>query len=134
MHTHTETSRVFIHADNSDQAGGNHPRWRGDDNRELTAFPYLTEIGCDLNENSAVTAINSHLEGVLEKAPSDSIANLLVRKTASGFKAFLHIRSSKQKFKSFTRGRRLSDVVELAIRDVRAQIDKWKETRQLADN
>jgi hypothetical protein len=139
MQSHTskknsvETSRVFIHADNADKEGGNHPHWKGDGDRELTTFPFLSEIDDDLDENTAITAINSHLERVLDKAPSDSTANLLVRKTANGFKAFLRIRSTNRKFKSFISGRRLTEVVEHAIRDVRAQIDAWKETRELAD-
>lgn len=127
-----ETSRVLIHADNSDREGGNHPQWRGEGDEELTRFPFEAELEGDLDEIRGINEINSRLERVLDKAPSDSTANLLVRRTKTGYKAFLRIRSVSRKFKSFVSGRRLMDVVERAIRDVRNQIDDWKENRQLA--
>lgn len=125
--------RILIHADNADREAGMHPQWRGDGDQELTQFPFGKEHENALTNMNGMTEINYHLERVLDKAPSDSTANLLVRKTKDGFKAFLHIRSANQKFKSFISGRRLMDVVEHTIRDVRSQIDDWKSRRQLAD-
>lgn len=127
-----DMSRVMIHADNADREGGTHPRWRGEGDQELTSFPFAAPDG-DFDETKGIHEINAKLERVLDKAPSDSTANLLVRKTKDGYKAFLRIRSTNQRFKSFMSGRRLRDVVERAIKDVRHQIDDWKNTRHLAD-
>jgi hypothetical protein len=81
MQSHTskknsvETSRVFIHADNADKEGGNHPHWKGDGDRELTTFPFLSEIDDDLDENTAITAISS----------ACSIKRLQIRRRTSSF-------------------------------------------------
>lgn len=121
-----ETSRVLIHADNADREGGNHPEWRGD---EAIADGEFAE------EENAMSEINSRLERMLDKAPSDSTANLLVRRTRDGgYKAFLRIRSVNQRFKAFISGKQLRDVVERVIKDVRGQIDEWKENRELIND
>ena len=125
-----DPSRVMIHADNGDLEGGNHPQWKGDDGEELTSFPFANS-NHEFEELDGMIEINARLERMLDKAPSDSTANLLVRKTANGYKAFLRVRSSNRGFKSFITGQRLRDVVERVVLEVRSQIDGWKESRQL---
>jgi len=121
----TDSSRVLIHADNADRGGGNHPEWRGDE----------AIADGEFDDANAMMEINSRLERVLDKALSDSAVNLLVRRTRDGgYRAFLRIRSANQKFKSFISGKRLRDVVETAITDVRTQIDQWKENRELLND
>jgi hypothetical protein len=80
-----------------------------------------------------MSEINSRLERMLDKAPSDSSVNLLVRKTRDGYKAFLKLRSTNTRFTGFIRGNRLIDVVERVIKDVRTQIDDWKLSRTVVD-
>jgi hypothetical protein len=126
----TELSRVMIHADSSDCEGGYHPQWKGEGDKDLSVCPFL-ETGFD--SLSGMSEINSRLERMLDKAPSDSTANLLVRKTNDGYKAFLRIRSANSRFTGFIRGAHLIDVVERVIKDVRGQIDNWKISRQLTD-
>jgi hypothetical protein len=126
----TDSSRILIHADNADREGGNHPLWKGAGDQELTACPFAE---ADLDHMKGMSEINSRLERVLDKAPSDSTANLLVRKTKDGYRAFLKIRSANQRFAGSMSGRRLIDVVERVIKDVRGQIDDWKQHRQLVD-
>jgi hypothetical protein len=132
----TDTSRVLIHADSADREGGNHPHWRGDGDQELTRFPFgEAELDGEIDERNGISEINYRLERCLDKAPSDSSANLLVKKTGTGYRAFLRIRSQNNRcFKSFIQGSRLMEVVERVIGDVRGQIDEWKQTRRLADD
>ncbi len=127
-----EPTRVMIHACSAEGESALHPQWRGHENLELTSCPYSEQDGVkDMSE------INSRLVRLLDKAPSDSSANLLLRKTKDGYKAFFRIRSSaafgEKRFAGFISGRRLIDVVEKVMTDVRSQIDEWKLTRRLAD-
>ena len=125
-----DLSRVMIHADSSDREGGYRPQWKGEGDTALSECPF-EESGFD--SVSGMSEINSRIERMLDKAPSDSTANLLVRKTKDGYKAFLRIRSANSRFTGFIRGRKLIDVVERVIKDVRGQIDDWKSNRQLSD-
>ena len=122
-------NRVMIHASSSEGEAGHQPQWRGQHDREITSCPYSEQDGV-----AAMSEINSRLERILDKAPSDSSANLLLRKTKDGYKAFFRVRSAQQRFAGFISGRRLIDVVERVMKDVRGQIDDWKETRRLADD
>lgn len=130
MKAKDETSRIMIHVDSLDTNNGTHPRWKGADNVELSTCPFED---VSVQSTSEMTAINSRLELMLDKAPSDSSANLLVRKTKDGYKAFLRIRSVNSRFASFIFGAGLIDVVEKVILDVRSQIERWKQTRTLKD-
>lgn len=125
--TSSAPSRILIHASNSDAEGGQHPSWRGESDLEITTVAFNAEDGVDMS------GINAQLERLLDKAPSDSTANLLLKKTKGGYKAFFRIRSAQNRFKGFISGRRLVDVVERVMRDVKSQIDQWKETRRLSD-
>lgn len=129
MNKQTDMSRVFIHADSMDREGGTHPQWKGDGDKELDTCPFKAEA----EELDGMSEINTRLERMLDKAPSDSTVNLLVRKTKDGYKAFLRIRSANRRFAGFIRGRGLIDTVERVIKDVRTQIDDWKSNRQLVD-
>ena len=123
--------RVMIHADSTDHEGGHTPQWKGSGDEEITSFPF-EDAGFD--NASGMTDINSRLEHMLDKAPSDSSANLLVKKTRDGsYKAFLRIRSANRRFAGFIRGSKAIDVVERVIKDVRGQIDEWKSNRDLVD-
>ncbi len=130
--TAQETSRILIHAGATSEDVGKHPEWRGENDRELAECEFVSsEIGLDAKET--MTDINSRIEHVLDKAPSDSTANLLLRKTKDGYRAFLKVRSAQGKFAGFIRGRNLIETVDRVVSQVRKQIDDWKEQRQLAD-
>lgn len=121
-------SRILIHASSGDAEAGHHPLWKGDKNREIAT--------CAISEGDGVkemAEINARFERVLDNAPSDSTANLLLRRTKDGYKAFFRIRSTQSRFTGFISGRRLGDVVERVMNDVRLQIDAWRATRRLAD-
>lgn len=125
----SDTSRVLIQANGSESEAGTHPSWRGGRDEELTSSPFESES----ESANDMSEINARLERLLEKAPSDSSANLLLRKTKTGYKALLRVRSAHQKFNGFISGRRLIDVVERVLRDVKTQIDDWKDKRHLVD-
>lgn len=127
-----ETSRILIHAGANTDDIGKHPEWRGNNDRELQDCAFASELE-GINARDAMTDINSRIEHVLDKAPSDSTANLLLRKTKDGYRAFFKVRSAQGKFTSFIRGRTLIETVDRVVNQVRKQIDDWKEQRQLAD-
>ena len=80
-----------------------------------------------------MSEINNRIEHVLDRAPSDSSANLLLRKSGDGYRAFFKVRSAQGKFAGFIRGKNLIETVDKVLSKVRTQIDDWKETRRLAD-
>ncbi len=132
MRKNQAPTRVMIHASSAEDESALRPQWRGHENLELTTCPYSEQDGI-----TEMSEINTRLIRLLDKAPSDSSANLLLKKTKDGYKAFFRIRSAvafgEKRFAGFISGRRLIDVVERVMTDVRLQIDDWKLTRRLAD-
>ena len=122
-------SRILIHASSSESDICQHPRWHGESNKEITECPFTAEDGV-----TEMSDINVRLERVLDKAPSDSTANLLLKKTSDGYKAFFKLRSTQNQFSGFIKGKSLVDVVERVFHEVRQQIDDWKETRHVAED
>lgn len=130
-----DTTRIVIHAGVADHEIGQHPEWRNEQNivLEECVFSTADEDGTEqLDGKAAMEEINSRLERVLDKAPSDASADLVLRKTRDGYRAFFKIRSAHKKFGGMIRGRRLLDVVDRVFNQVRGQIDTWKEKRELA--
>lgn len=127
-----DTSRILIHAGATSDDIGKHPEWRGNNDRALDECDFaVAEKGLDAKET--MSDINSRIEHVLDKAPSDSTANLLLKKSKDGYRAFFKVRSAQGKFVGFIRGRNLIETVDRVVNQVRKQIDDWKENRQLAD-
>ena len=127
-----ETSRILIHAGATSEDVGKHPEWRGDNDRELSNCAFA-ESEPDLDAKEAMSDINHRIEHVLDRAPSDASANLLLRKSKDGYRAFFKIRSAQGKFSGFIRGKNLIETVDKVLSRVRGQIEDWKETRRLAD-
>lgn len=139
MGTVTEpTSRILIHAGatSKDEVAG-HPSWRGENDRVLEDCSFATSFESgegSIDSKEAMTEINYKIEHVLDKAPSDATANLILKKTRDGgYRAFFKVRSAQAKFAGFIRGNSLIDVVDKVVKQVRTQIDDWKQSRQLAD-
>lgn len=125
-------SRVLIHAGASTDDVGKHPEWRGSDDQEISDCTFAASEN-DLSGKEAMSDINHRIEHVLDRAPSDSTANLLLRKSKDGYRAFFKIRSAQGKFVGFIRGKNLIETVDKVLSQVRGQIENWKETRRLAD-
>ena len=82
------------------------------------------------NENQHdVVEMTARLTGLLEKAPSDSSATLLIRKDGNDYQGLLKIRSVHNKFVSACRSSNFKQLVESIIRDTRLQLDQWKRER-----
>ncbi len=82
------------------------------------------------NENQQdVAEMTARLTGLLEKAPSDSSATLLIRKDGDDYQGLLKIRSLHNKFVSACRSSDFKQLVELIIRDTKRQLDQWKRER-----
>ena len=79
----------------------------------------------------AMRTINDKIRSVLEEAPSDSAAELTVRRAPGGYKGFLRIHSQQRKFVGGGQAQRFSEVVEQMFREVRGQIKEWKRARVL---
>ncbi len=82
------------------------------------------------NENQHdVVEMTARLTGLLEKAPSDSSATLLIRKDGNDYQGLLKIRSVHNKFVSACRSSNFKQLVESIIRDTRLQLEQWKRER-----
>ena len=91
-----------------------------DDHTEDTVRAYGDE---------AMHTINARIRDLLEEAPSDASAELLVRKGTTGYKGMLKIYSAQRKFVGGAQSERFLDVIEECFREVREQIDDWKRDR-----
>lgn len=78
----------------------------------------------------SVEEINSRIRRLLEHAPSDSSAEIEMRKGAEGFQGLLRVSSCQGKFIGGARGRKFAEVIEEIFRQVEAQIDLWRGRRE----
>ena len=80
-------------------------------------------------EDEAVREINERIKAVLDEAPSDASAELVVRKTKGSYRGFLKLFSRQRRFVGGGSGPRLHDVIEQMVREVRTQIKQWRRER-----
>jgi hypothetical protein len=85
--------------------------------------------GLDNENQHEVAEMKARLSGLLEKAPSDASATLLIRKDGNDYQALLKIRSLHNKFVSACRSSDFKQMVDTIIRDTKRQIDEWKKER-----
>lgn len=79
--------------------------------------------------DETMRTINERIRDLLDEAPSDASAELLVRKGTGGYKGMLKIYSQQRKFVGGAQSERFLDVVDEIFREVREQIDDWKRDR-----
>lgn len=127
MAGHT-SDRISIHAGNQDDEFALHPCWRGANDEELTASPF-----CSAREEAELEMreVNELLEDVLEKAPSDAAAEILVDRRSGGFDVQLNIHSSQGVFGRGQGGSTFRKVVEDLLTEMRSEIEEWKRHRRL---
>lgn len=77
----------------------------------------------------AMRDINSRIQEILDRAPSDSSAHLLIRADDGGFKAVLKIISSQQKFVGGDKGEDFRVLMDRVFGEVHHQIREWRRTR-----
>ncbi len=95
-------------------------------NQEKVKLGSLEGLGDDPR---AIREINDRLKEMMEEAPSDASAELIVRRVGHGFKGFLKVCSSQRKFIGGSAGPKLFEVVNSIFDEVRSQIRTWKRTR-----
>lgn len=81
--------------------------------------------------DQVVRDINEQLQRVLDRAPSDASATLLIRKVQDGYKGLLKIYSRQRRFVGGSVDHYLPTVVASIFEEVREQIEDWKRTRSL---
>lgn len=82
------------------------------------------------NENQQdIAEMKARLAHLLERAPSDATATLLIRKDGDQYQALFRVRSLRSKFVSACRASNFKQVVDSIIRDTKRQIDEWKKQR-----
>lgn len=86
-------------------------------------------IGLDNEDQHEIAEMKSQLEGLMERAPSDASATLIIRKEGSGYQGLLKIRSLRNKFVSACRAPNFKQLVDTIMRDTKRQIDDWKKER-----
>ncbi len=77
----------------------------------------------------AMRRINERIRHLLDIAPSDASAELIIRKSRAGYKGLLKIYSQQRRFTGGNTGRILSEVFDRIFDEVRGQIDDWKGQR-----
>lgn len=85
--------------------------------------------GLDNENQQDVADMKARLSGLLEKAPSDSSATLLIRKDGNDYQALLKIRSIHNKFVSACRCSDFRQLIDSLVNDTKRQIDDWKRER-----
>lgn len=86
-------------------------------------------LGLENENQQDVADMKARLSGLLDKAPSDSTATLLIRKDRQGYQGLLKIRSLRSKFVSACRSPNFKQMVDTIMRDTKRQIDDWKKQR-----
>ena len=75
------------------------------------------------------TFLQSLLSELYEESPSGSTMTADFSRKDNVFKAIISIRSSAGKFFAVASGRKLREVTDKIIDQIRKQLDKWKSTR-----
>lgn len=81
--------------------------------------------------SEAILELNERLQGLLDEAPSDASAEILVRKINGVYRGVLKVASLQRKFAGGSTGVNLTDLFERIFRQVHEQIVEWKRHRQL---
>ena len=92
-------------------------------------FDLNSQAEIDKRGSEAMGDIDEAIRQVLEEAPSDSGAELVVRKARGGYKGLLTIYSRQGKFVGGSVGEKLTDVVKKIFSEVHEQISDWKKHR-----
>jgi hypothetical protein len=88
-----------------------------------------TQAEIDKRGSETMGDIDEAIRLVLEEAPSDSGAELVVRRTRGGYKGLLTVYSRQGKFIGGSVGEKLTDVVKKIFAEVHDQIGEWKKHR-----
>jgi hypothetical protein len=86
-------------------------------------------LGLENENQQEIADMKARLSGLMEKAPSDASATLLIRKDGNNYSGLLKIRSLHNKFVSACRAPDLTKMIDSIIRDTKRQIDEWKKER-----
>lgn len=92
---------------------------------EITRAELDGHGGCIINE------MNERLEEIMDRAPSDSSAELHVRKSESGYKGTLKVNSQQRRFVGGGSGPDIMDVFEKVVDEVQDQISEWSKGRNV---
>jgi len=74
--------------------------------------------------------INARIRQLLEFAPSDSTAELEIRKDQHGFQGLLRVFSQQRRFVGGCRHKVFSEMIERVFEEVWTQIEQWKKERE----
>lgn len=75
--------------------------------------------------------INDRIRSLIDCAPSDAGAELVVHKTPVGYKGLLKIHSRHRRFVGGDSGPEFQEVLDRIFEEVREQIEDWKRDRDL---
>jgi len=99
--------------------------------RNKLDFDSNSQAEIDKRGAEAKNNIDEAIRHVLEEAPSDSGAELVVRKSRGGYKGLLTVYSRQGKFIGGYAGEQLMDVVKKIFSEVHEQIVDWKKNRSV---
>ena len=81
------------------------------------------------DDQKQINEIKERLEVILDSAPSDAVARIVVKKIRGGFHAFLRIYSKQTKFLVGASAPHLRDAMNQLFDDVGRQIGSWRDSR-----
>ena len=84
------------------------------------------------DDRKQINEIKERLETIMDSAPSDAVARIVVKKIRGGFHAFLRIYSKQTKFLVGASSAQLGDAMNQLFDDVNRQIRSWRDARIVA--
>lgn len=100
-------------------------------NSMRTRMDGLTRAELQKLGQDAMREINDRIQAVLDRAPSDASAFLLIRLGHRGYKGVLKVASRQRKFIGGGAAADFGDVVDRVFSEVNEQIEQWKKQRFL---
>lgn len=86
-------------------------------------------LGLENENQNEIAEMKARLASLMDKAPSDATATLLIRREGNSYKGLLKIKSLRNKFVSACRAPNFKQLLDSMIRDTKQQIDDWKRER-----
>jgi hypothetical protein len=119
-------STIRIQSGNSWNGEQIQPEWLDSDGHKVDTLP---DESAPRPAGEQIQNINRQLQEVLEAAPSDASAELVVQKDTDGYRSLLKIHSLQRRFVTGAHGHLFTEVIEHVLAQVRRQITQWSQER-----
>lgn len=100
----------------------------------LTRIDDLTQAEIEQEGTYTLQEVNERIRELLDLAPSDSSAEILMRKVSDGYKGYVKITSQTRKFVGGSTRDSVTDFLDKAFSDIERQIADWKRHRNVRND